>query len=81
MCALLPNHPNLHDMKKEARKLLHALKQRDAAALRRYHTLQAWERMPEPRLDDAQYVIARERGFSSWKKLSDHLASVSRSNC
>jgi len=81
MCASLPNQPNLDDIKKEARRLLRDLKQRDAAALRRYHSIQSWDRMPEPILDDAQYVIARECGFSSWKKLIEHLHCSSKSHC
>jgi len=67
--------PNLEDFKKEARKLLHDLKQQDAAALRRYHSIQSWDRMPEPTLEDAQYIIARGHGYASWRKLMEHLDS------
>jgi len=81
MCASLPHHPKLGDAKKEARKLLHDAQRRDAAALKRFFSFQSWDRMTEPRLADAQYIIARERGFASWKKLTEHLDSFRGSNC
>jgi hypothetical protein len=29
--------------------------------------------LAQPRLDDAQYVVAREHGYGSWQKLKEHL--------
>jgi hypothetical protein len=81
MCASLPHHPNFDDVKKEARKLLHDVQRGDAAALKRCYSVQSWDRMTETRLADAQYIIAREHGFASWKKLTEHLDSFSNSNC
>ena len=73
MCSALPSRPNLDDLKKQARHLLHALQQRDAVALRRYHSLDKMAGLAQPRLDDAQYIIAREHGYSGWQKLKEHL--------
>jgi hypothetical protein len=76
MCSALSSRPNLDDLKKEARQLLHALHRRDAAALRRYHSIDKSAGLAQPRLDDAQYVIAREHGHCSWQKLKEHLHST-----
>jgi hypothetical protein len=82
MCTALSSQPNLDDIKKEARELLHALQRRDAPALRRYYCIDRLDELAQPRLDDAQYVIAREHGYSSWQKLTEHLPTTSNSrNC
>jgi hypothetical protein len=65
----VPSRVNLEAMKREARDLLHTLRQRDAAALRRYHCVDSLAGLSQPSLADAQYVIAHEYGFSSWPKL------------
>jgi len=67
--------PNPEDIKKEAQKLLHGLKQGDAAALRRYQAFQPWVRIPEPSLEDARYIIAGEFGYASWRELMKYLDS------
>jgi len=72
--------PNPEEIKKEAQKLLHGLKLGDAAALKRYQAFQPWVRIPEPSIEDAQYIIARELGYASWQKLMEHLDSGSGSN-
>jgi hypothetical protein len=71
MCSALAPRPELNDLKKEARQLLHALHRRDAAALRRYYSIDKLAGLAQPRLDDAQYVVAREHGYSSWQKLKE----------
>ena len=82
MCTALSSQPNLDDIKKEARKLLHALQRRDAAALRRYYSIDCLDGLARPRLDDAQYIIAREHGYGSWQKLKEQLHTTSSSrNC
>ena len=65
---------NLEAMKKEARDLLHALRQREAAALRRYHSIDPLAGLSQPSLADAKYIIAHEYGYSSWQKLQAHLS-------
>jgi hypothetical protein len=73
----LPPDLMLDDMKKEARTLLHDLLRRDTAALRRYYSTDPLAGLSRPRLDDAQYVIAREHGYSSWRKLEVHAGQTS----
>jgi len=58
----LPPHPNLEHLKKQAKDLLHDLKQRD----------------PALKLADAQHAIAREYGFASWPKLKAYVESLPR---
>jgi len=77
MFRALPSHANFEDIKREARNLFHALRGRDAAALRRYYSFDPFAGMFEPRMDDAQYVIAREYGYGSWQRLKQHLTATS----
>ena len=78
MCTDLSS-PNLDDIKKEARDLLHALQRGDAAALSRYYSIDSFANLSQPRLDEAQYIVAREDGYSSWQKLNEHLHATSSS--
>jgi hypothetical protein len=57
MSRYLPPHPNLDHLKKQAKELLHDLKQRN----------------PALKLADAQHMIARGYGFASWPKLKAHV--------
>lgn len=72
----LPERPNLEQLKRQAKDLLRAAKARDATALARFRTLPAFagQRDDETLIDtialhDAQSVIARELGLSSWNAL------------
>ncbi len=69
MCKTVPSHANLEAMKREARDLLRALRQWNAAALRRYYSLDPLAGLSEPSLADTKYIIAREYGYSSWQRL------------
>lgn len=67
---------NLEQQKKQARELLRAIRAGDAGALarlRRHHLRWAGVEESSVRqlvaLHDAQFVLAREQGFSSWPKL------------
>ena len=62
----------LNHVKKEARDLLYGLQRRDPYALRRYYAFNPSTDMSNPALDDARLIIAREHGFSSWRKLKEH---------
>ena len=73
MCAGSPLHLTLDHMKKEARDLLHGLQRRDPYALRRCHAIDHLTDMSNPALDDARFIIAREHGFSSWRKLKERI--------
>lgn len=73
----LASNRTVDDMKKEARALLHGILRRETPALRRYHSADPLAGLSRPRLDDAQYVIAREHGYSSWQKLEKHVTQIS----
>lgn len=60
----LPPHPNLEHLKKQAKELLHDLKQQN----------------PDSKLASAQHALAREYGFASWPKLKAHVESLSRAS-
>lgn len=76
----LPERPNLEQLKKQAKSLLHAAKANDATAFQRFATLPAFVKMSAAELaaqtyalHDAQSVIAREHGFPSWNALRDEV--------
>ena len=77
---------NLEQQKKQARELLRAIRSGNAEAvarLRRGHT--RWATSDEGMvrqlvsLHDAQFVLARENGFTSWPKLKAYAERSSRS--
>jgi len=70
----LPSLRNLKDINAEARNLLHDLRRGDVVAVRRYYLLDSEAGEFEPRLADAQYIIARKYGFISWQALQRRLA-------
>ena len=65
----LPSNPNLDHMKREARYLLHGVLTRECSALRRFYSIDPLSGASQPNLADAQYIIAREHGFRSWRKM------------
>lgn len=72
----LPDHPDLDQLKRRAKDLLRGAHAHDAAALARFRALPAFARARDEdlaraslALHDAQSVIAREHGFSSWNTL------------
>jgi ankyrin repeat protein len=73
----LPAHPNLEQLKKQAKSLLHAAHQGDDAALRRFRVLPAFATPSvdptQLALHDAQSVIAREHGLPSWNALREEV--------
>jgi Ankyrin repeats (3 copies)/Ankyrin repeats (many copies) len=76
----LPDRPNLEQLKKQAKTLLHAAQAHDPAALQRFQVLPALERKSLDELSayglalhDAQSVIAREHGFESWNALREEV--------
>ena len=78
----LPERPNLDQLKRQAKDLLHAVRQHDAAALTRAHALPAFNSQPDDAvtsafaLHDAQSVVARELGFVSWNDLRENVESI-----
>ena len=67
----LPNRPSLEQLRKQAKELLRQLRSGDPSATTRLHAHKP--NISDPILADAQYVLARERGFDSWPKLVHHL--------
>ena len=61
-------------VKKEARDLLRGLQRRDPEALRRWHAIEPLTDLSKADLFYARFIIAREHGFSSWRKLKEHHA-------
>ena len=80
MCAISPHRLALEHMKKEARDLLHRLQRREPSALRRCHAVDPLNDLSNPALDHARFIIAREHGFSSWRKLKEHI-DATQVNC
>jgi hypothetical protein len=64
----------LKDIEKEVRNLLHQMRQGDAVALARWHSLDPESGAVQPRIADVQYLVAREYGFRSWQKLKTTVA-------
>jgi ankyrin repeat protein len=80
MSPQLPERPNLEQLKKQAKSLLHAAQANDAAALQRFAALPAFSALTAGELrgqafalHDAQSVIAREHGFPSWNALREEV--------
>ena len=78
MCRSLPSRTTLHDIKKEARDLLDALLRREATALSRYGSYDPFAGRFEARLDEAQYIIAREYGYRSWRRLEERMKAAGK---
>ena len=78
MTKQLPERPNLEQLKKQAKTLLHAAQAKESAAVLRFQALPAFATKSEAELTalplalhDAQSVIAREHGFVSWNALRE----------
>ena len=69
----LPAGANLEAIKKEARKLLRAVRQSDVATVEQYRVFDILESTSHITLPDAQYVLARRYGFKSWTDLLENL--------
>jgi hypothetical protein len=66
---LLPKHPSLEQLRKQAKELLERFRSGELAAVAE---VRQFERSPNPShfaLNDAQRVLARAYGFESWPKL------------
>ena len=75
------SNPMKHDLtldqvKQEAGDLLRGFQRRDSEALRRCHAIDTLTDLSNPALDYARFIIAREHGFSSWRKLKEHIEKL-----
>ena len=71
----LPERPSIEQLHKQAKELLRAHRNGDAAALRRFGAARP-DKAEAPSLADAQFVLAREYGFESWAKLKHHVEEL-----
>lgn len=79
----LPERPNLEQLKRQAKDLLHAAQAGDASARARFRVLPAFATATDAdlaraalALHDAQSVIAREHGFDSWNALRERVEEL-----
>lgn len=72
----LPARPDVEHLKNQAKELLRAMRAGDPDAIRRFQPFETELKSREPRLTDAQLIIAREYGFASWLKLTQHVESL-----
>ena len=80
----LPERANLEHLKKQAKSLLCAARAKDPDALHRFQAIPLLAQFASTEtgvanlaLHDAQFVIAREHGFKSWKELREHVEEQS----
>jgi len=64
------NHLSLEQQKKRAKELLKAVQAQDSTAFERWR--QSGLNPAEAKLNEAQWIIARENGFRKWEELKAH---------
>jgi hypothetical protein len=69
----LPDHPDLAQLRRQARELLRAAAGGDADAIRRVRQVSE-----KTTLSTAQLALAREYGFPSWPRLKDEVLGAER---
>ncbi|HEU0036933.1 MAG TPA: ankyrin repeat domain-containing protein [Kofleriaceae bacterium] len=74
----LPSRPSLEHLRKQAKRLLRAVRDRNPDALAQVaeHHPRGAAAATAFALHDAQLVIARRHGFASWPRLTRHLAAI-----
>jgi ankyrin repeat protein len=72
----LPKHPDLNQLKRQAKELLEAFAAGDPKAIREVNELYRGADHANFALHDAQLVLARAYGFESWPKLKAHVDGV-----
>jgi ankyrin repeat protein len=75
----LPPHPNLENQQKRAKRLLRAVWSGKAAAIERVRAFLPTANPNGLKLHDAQLVIARGYGFTSWLALKRKIESLTKS--
>lgn len=73
----LPARPSLEQLRKQAKDLLRLYRAGASTAADRFRTISARliapDRSDDVTLADAQFVLARERGFENWAALAHHV--------
>lgn len=80
MVRQLTPQSSLDNLKREAKRWLHALRASDPAEQREARARlerAVPDARTEPRLRDVQLALAREHGFAGWAALKEHLATAS----
>ena len=76
----LPARPSLEQLRKQAKDLLHLIRDGDPAAVQRMRavipTTGATNEATDRILADAQFVVAREYGFENWAALTQYVDAV-----
>lgn len=79
----VPDHPDIEQLKRQAKELLRSAKAADPAALERMRVVPEFARCSPDELarapfalHDAQSAIAREHGFPSWNALSQRIEEM-----
>jgi ankyrin repeat protein len=78
MTRRLPDRPSLEHLKKQAKRVLQGLVEKNPEALERYRALLSRPAPEPPLLADAQLALARDYGFASWARLKAHVESIER---
>jgi ankyrin repeat protein len=80
---ILPDHPDIDQLKRQAKELRRLAAGGDAAALERFRILPAFAHLAMDELadvplalHDAQSVIAREHGFAAWRALAERIEEL-----
>jgi hypothetical protein len=76
----LPRNPDFKLINYELRHFLRDLRRGNALALAHYCLFDSLPDTPNPRLADAQNMIAREYGYASWPKLKLHVEALARNS-
>jgi hypothetical protein len=84
MPQLLPSRPSLEHIRKQAKQLLKALHNGETQSFERAYKIHRRFRKLTPgpdsgsvfKLNDAQYVVARENGFDSWSRMRSFVLEV-----
>lgn len=71
----LPARPNLDHLKGQAKSLLSQFQKQDPAARQAFADYHP-EKPTQPKLADAQFVVARQNGFASWPKLVHYVETL-----
>ncbi len=74
----LPSRPSLEHLKNQAKALLDEVRSPDREARARFEKSHPRPEKGKPALADAQLVIAREYGFTSWPRLKTHVEGLMR---
>ena len=72
----LPQHPDLDQLRRQAKELLEAFRSGDADVSAEVHTHYRDAASHTFALHDAQLVVARAYGFDSWPKLKAHVDGI-----